>query len=149
MDYRKTIKLYEEDGTTVMCDFDIVLNRSIAIGALKGYPTLIDVLFNGVGFDVEDGEPSEVIMQLIEEGRADKLFALTDEMPPMLKGVFPKMLDAGEIRVGNKDDIVDLACVCIDDNADFLKALTDFFMMALRQDEKTVHKRKAPKFIMN
>ena len=30
MDYRKTIKLYEEDGTTVMCDFDIVLNRSMA-----------------------------------------------------------------------------------------------------------------------
>ena len=37
MDYRKTIKLYEEDGTTVMCDFDIVLNRSMAVGALKGY----------------------------------------------------------------------------------------------------------------
>ena len=99
MDYRKTIKLYEEDGTTVMCDFDIVLNRSMAVGALKGYNNLVDVLFNGVGFDVEDGDPSAVIMQLIEEGKADRMFALSDDMPDMLKNLFPKMLEAGEIRV--------------------------------------------------
>jgi hypothetical protein len=148
MDYRKTIKLYEEDGTTVMCDFDIVLNRSMAVGALKGYPTLIDVLFNGVGFDVEDGEPSEVIMQLIEEGKADRLFALSDDMPNMLKNLFPKMIDAGEIRVGGRDDIIELCAECLEYNEDFLKSVTTFFMMALRQNEKAAPKRKV-KFTMN
>jgi hypothetical protein len=148
MDYRKTIKLYEEDGTTVMCDFDIVLNRSMAVGALKGYPTLIDVLFNGVGFDVEDGEPSEVIMQLIEEGKADILFALSDDMPNMLKNLFPKMLDVGEIRVGGREDILELCEECLEYNKEFLKGMTTFFMMALRQNEKSAPKRKV-KFTMN
>lgn len=148
MDYRKTIKLYEEDGTTVMCDFDIVLNRSMAVGALKGYPTLIDVLFNGVGFDVEDGEPSAVIMQLIEEGKADRMFALSDDMPDMLKNLFPKMLEAGEIRVGDREDIVELVDDCLEYNEEFLKGMTTFFMMALRQNEKGTPKRKV-KFTMN
>ena len=148
MDYRKTIKLYEEDGTTVMCDFDIVLNRSMAVKGLQGYTNLVDVLFNGVGFDVEDGEPSEVIMQLIEEGKADRLFALSDDMPDMLKNLFPKMLDAGEIRVGGRDDIIELCAECLEYNEDFLKSVTTFFMMALRQNEKAAPKRKV-KFTMN
>ena len=149
MDYRKTIKLYEEDGTTVMCDFDIVLNRSMAVGALKGYSNLVDVLFNGVGFDVEDGEPSAVIMQLIEEGKADRLFALSDDMPDMLKNLFPKMLEAGEIRVGEREDIVELVNDFLEFNEEFLKGITTFFMTALRQSEKDKLKRKLPKFTMN
>lgn len=148
MDYRKTIKLYEEDGTTVMCDFDIVLNRSMAVGALKGYSNLVDVLFNGVGFDVEDGEPSEVIMQLIEEGKADRLFALSDDMPDMLKNLLPKMLDAGEIRVGDREFILELAEECLEFNDEFLKGITAFFMTALRQNAKELPKRKV-KFTMN
>ena len=148
MDYRKTIKLYEEDGTTVMCDLDIVLNRSRAVGALKGYSNLVDVLFNGVGFDVEDGEPSAVIMQLIEEGKADRMFALSDDMPDMLKNLFPKMLDAGEVRVGSREDILELCEECLEYNEEFLKGMTTFFMMALRQNEKSAPKRKV-KFTMN
>lgn len=148
MDYRKTIKLYEEDGTTVMCDFDIVLNRSMAVKGLQGYTNLVDVLFNGVGFDVEDGEPSEVIMQLIEEGKADRLFALSDDMPDMLKNLFPNMLDAGEIRVGSREDILELCAECLEYNDEFLKGMTTFFMMALRQNEKAAPNRKV-KFTMN
>ena len=148
MDYRKTIKLYEEDGTTVMCDFDIVLNRSMAVGALKGYPVLVDVLFNGVGFDVEGEEPTNAIMKLIEEGKADRLFALSDDMTPMLTNLFPKMLDAGEIRVGEREFILELAEECLEYNEDFLKSVTAFFMMALSQKGKEVPKRKV-KFTMN
>ena len=148
MDYRKTIKLYEEDGTTVMCDFDIVLNRSMAVGALKGYPLLVDVLFNGVGFDVEDGEPREAVMKLIEEGKADRLFALSDDMTPMLTNLFPKMLDAGEIRVGEREFILELAEECLEFNEEFLKGITTFFMTALRQAGKETPKRKV-KFTMN
>lgn len=149
MDYRKTIKLYEEDGTTVMCDFDIVLNRSMAVGALKGYNSLVDVLFNGVGFDAEDGEPSAVIMQLIEEGKADRLFALSDDMPEMLAKLFPKMLDAGEIRMGERDDIIEIGVSCLYYNDEFLKGMTTFFMTALRQAEREQPKRKIPMFTMN
>jgi hypothetical protein len=151
MDYRKTIKLYEEDGTTVMCDFDIVLNRSMAVAALKGYPVLVDVLFNGVGFDVEDGEPSEVIMKLIDEGKADRLFVLSEDMPDMLKNLFSKMLDAGEIRTGDRDYIVDIcgALITDDEEGKFLKDITGFFMMALRQSGKEKLNRKLPKFTMN
>ena len=148
MDYRKTIKLYEEDGTTVMCDFDIVLNRSMAVGALKGYPTLVDVLFNGVGFDVEGEEPTNAIMKLIEEGKADRLFALSDDMTPRLTNLFPKMLDAGEIRVGEREFILELADECLEFNEDFLKGITTFFMTALRQAGKAEPKRKV-KFTMN
>ena len=149
MDYRKTIKLYEEDGTTVMCDFDIVLNRAMAVGALKGYNNLVDVLFNGVGFDVEDGDPSAVIMQLIEEGKADRMFALSDDMPEMLAKIFPKMLDAGEIRIGERDDIIEIGVSCLYYNDEFLKGMTAFFMTALRQAEREQPKRKIPKFTMN
>ena len=148
MDYRKTIKLYEEDGTTVMCDFDIVLNRAMAVGALKGYSTLVDVLFNGVNFDVEGEDTSNAVMRLIEEGKADRLFALSDDMPDMLKNLFPKMLEAGEIRVGSREDIVELAEECLEYNEEFLKGMTTFFMMALRQNEKGTPKRKV-KFTMN
>ena len=148
MDYRKTIKLYEEDGTTVMCDFDIVLNRSMAVGALKGSPMLVDVLFNGVGFDVEGGEPHEAVMRLIEEGKADRLLALSDDMPDMLKNLFPKMLEAGEIRVGSREDIIELAEECLEFNEEFLKGITTFFMMALLQSGKEAPKRKV-KFTMN
>ena len=148
MDYRKTIKLYEEDGKTVMCDFDIVLNRSMAVGALKGYSTLVDVLFNGVNFDIEDEDPSNAVMKLIEEGKADRLFALSDDMPDMLKNLFPKMLDEGEIRVGSRDDILELAEECLEFNEEFLKGMTTFFMTALRQNEKVAPKRKV-KFTMN
>ncbi len=148
MDYRKTIKLYEEDGTKVMCDFDIVLNRSMAVGALKGYSTLVDVLFNGVNFDIEDEDTSNAVMRLIEEGKADRLFALSDDMPDMLKNLFPKMLDAGEIRVGSRDDIIELAEECLEFNEEFLKGMTNFFMVALRQNEKVAPKRKV-KFTMN
>ena len=148
MDYRKTIKLYEEDGTTVMCDFDIVLNRAMAIGALKGYSTLVDVLFNGVNFDMEGEDSSNAVMRLIEEGKADRLFAISDDMPDMLKNLFPKMLDAGAIRVGNREDILELAEECLEFNEEFLKGMTTFFMMALRQDEKARPKRKL-KFTMN
>ena len=148
MDYRKTIKLYEEDGKTVMCDFDIVLNRSMAVGALKGYSNLVDVLFNGVNFDIEDEDTSNAVMRLIEEGKADRLFALSDDMPDMLKNLFPKMLDAGEIRVGSRDDIIELAKDCLDFNEEFLKGMTTFFMTAFRQNEKSAHKRKV-KFTMN
>ena len=149
MDYRKTIKLYEEDGKTVMCDFDIVLNRAMAVGALKGYSTLVDVLFNGVNFDIEDEDTSNAVMRLIEEGKADRLFALSDDMPDMLKNLFPKMLDAGEIRVGSREDIIELAEECLEFNEEFLKGMTTFFMMALRQNEKAKPKRKLPKFTMN
>ena len=101
MDYRKTIKLYEEDGKTVMCDFDIVLNRSMAVKGLKGYTNLVDVLFNGVGFDVEDGEPSDVIMQLIEEGKADRLFPMI--CPICLKICFPKcLMQEKSVRVAER-----------------------------------------------
>ena len=148
MDYRKTIKLYEKDGTTVMCDFDIVLNRAMAIGALKGYSTLVDVLFNGVNFDMEGEDSSNAVMRLIEEGKADRLFAVSDDMPDMLKNLFPKMLDAGAIRVGNREDILELAEECLEFNEEFLKGMTTFFMMALRQDEKARPKRKL-KFTMN
>ena len=148
MDYRKTIKLYEEDGNKVMCDFDIVLNRSMAVGALKGYPMLVDVLFNGVGFDVEDGEPHEAVMRLIEEGKADRLFALSDDMTPMLTTLFPKMLEAGEIRVGDREFILELAEECLEFNEEFLKGITTFFMTALRQSGKEAPKRKV-KFTMN
>lgn len=148
MDYRKTIKLYEEDGTTVMCDFDIVLNRAMAVGALKGYSTLVDVLFNGVNFDIEDEDTSNAVMRLIEEGKADRLFALSDDMPDMLKNLFPKMLDAGEIRVGSREDILELAEECLEFNEEFLKGITTFFMTALRQNEKVEPKRKV-KFTMN
>ena len=148
MDYRKTIKLYEEDGTTVMCDFDIVLNRSMAVGALKGYSTLVDVLFNGVDFDVEGEDTSNAVMRLIEEGKADRLFALSDDMPDMLKNLFPKMLDAGEIRVGSREEILELCEECLEYNEEFLKGMTTFFMMALRQNEKSAPKRKV-KFTMN
>jgi hypothetical protein len=149
MDYRKKIKLYEEDGTTVMCDFDIVLNRSMAVGALKGYKNLVNVLFNGLGFDVEGEDPSAGIMQLIEEGKADSLFALSDEMPEMLAKIFPKMLDAGEIRIGERDDIIEIGVSCLYYNEEFLKGITNFFMMALRQAERDQPKRKIPKFTMN
>lgn len=148
MDYRKTIKLYEEDGTTVMCDFDIVLNRAMAVGALKGYPTLIDVMFNGVNFDIEGEDTSNAVMRLIEEGKADRLFALSDDMPDMLKNLFPKMLDAGEIRVGSREDILELCEECLEYDEDFLKGMTTFFMMALHQKEKGTPKRKV-KFTMN
>ena len=148
MDYRKTIKLYEEDGTTVMCDFDIVLNRAMAVGALKGYSTLVDVLFNGVNFDIEGEDTSNAVMRLIEEGKADRLFALSDDMPDMLKNLFPKMLDAGEIRVGSREDIIELAEECLEFNEEFLKGMTTFFMTALRQNEKVAPKRKV-KFTMN
>ena len=148
MDYRKTIKLYEEDGTTVMCDFDIVLNRAMAVGALKGYSTLVDVLFNGVNFDIEDEDTSNAVMRLIEEGKADRLFALSDDMPDMLKNLFPKMLEAGEIRVGSREDILELCEECLEYNEEFLKGMTTFFMMALRQNEKGTPKRKV-KFTMN
>jgi hypothetical protein len=149
MDYRKTIKLYEEDGKTVMCDFDIVLNRSMAVGALKGYPVLVDVLFNGLGFDMKDGEPHEnMIMRLIEEGKADKLFALTDDMAPMLANLFPTMLDAGAIRVGDRDFIIELAKECLEYDEEFLKGIVSFFTTALHQSEKVAPKRKV-KFSMN
>ena len=148
MDYRKTIKLYEEDGTTVMCDFDIVLNRSMAVGALKGYPTLVDVLFNGVGIDIEGEEPTNAIMKLIGEGKADRLFALSDDMTPMLTNLFPKMLEAGEIRVGEKEFILELAEECLEYNEEFLKGITAFFMMGLSQKGKEAPKRKV-KFTMN
>jgi hypothetical protein len=121
----------------------------MAVGALKGYKNLVDVLFNGVGFDVEDGEPSEVIMQLIEEGKADRLFALSDEMPEMLAKIFPKMLDAGEIRIGERDDIIEIGVSCLYYNEEFLKGMTTFFMTALRQAERDQPKRKIPKFTMN
>jgi hypothetical protein len=148
MDYRKTIKLYEEDGTTVMCDFDIVLNRGMAVVALRDYPTLLDVLFNGAGFELEDGDPIEAMIKIIDEGNADKFFAISDDMPDMLKNLFPKMLDAGEIRVGSREDILELCEECLEYNEEFLKGMTTFFMMALRQNEKSAPKRKV-KFTMN
>ena len=148
MDYRKTIKLYEEDGTTVMCDFDIVLNRSMAVSALKGYPILVDVLFNGIGIDIEGEEPHEAVMRLIEEGKADRMFAISDDMTPMLISLFPKMLNAGEIRVGDRDFILELVEECLEYNEEFLKGMTTFFMMALRQAGKAEPKRKV-KFTMN
>ena len=149
MDYRKTIKLYEEDERTVLCDFDIVLNRAMAVGALRGYPTLVKVLFNGLGVDLADGEPQEnVIMRLIEEGKAEELFAITDDMTPMLAKLFPKMLDAGEIREGNRDDIIELAVMCLECDEQFLKGITDFFMMALRQSGKDKKPFKKVKFKM-
>lgn len=154
MDYRKTIKLYEEDGKTVMCDFDIVLNRSMAVGALKGYPNLVDVIFNGVGLDVEDAEPSNLMMQLITEGKADKLFAINDDMPEVICNLFPQMLDAGTIRVGCREEILEIATAFIFGSKDeeenkFLTGLTTFFMTALRQNEKVKPKIKLPKFTMN
>jgi hypothetical protein len=148
MDYRKTIKLYEEDEKTVMCDFDIVLNRGMAVVALRNYPTLLDVLFNGAGFDVEDGDPIDAMIKIIDEGNADKFFAISDDMPKMLKDLFPKMIDAGEIRVGDREDIVELANDCLDFNEEFLKGISGFFMTALRQNEKDKPKRKLPKFTM-
>lgn len=148
MDYRKTIKLYEEDGTTVLCDFDIVLNRAMAVGALKGFPVLVDVLFNGMQLDIEGEEPQDAIIKLIEEGKADKLFALTDEMIPMLVNLLPTMIDAGEIRIGERNEIVEIATECLEFNDDFLKGITEFFMAAFRQQEKGTPKRKV-KFTMN
>lgn len=149
MDYRKTIKLYEEDGTTVMCDFDIVLNRSMAVVGLRDYPTLLDVLFNGAGFGVEGEDPIDAMIKIIDEGNADKFFAISDDMPLMLKSLFPKMLDAGEIRVGEREDIIELCGECLEFNEEFLKGISTFFMTALRQNVKTEPKRKLPKFKMN
>jgi hypothetical protein len=69
-------------------------------------------------------------------------------MPDMLKNLFPKMLDEGEIRVGSREGIIELAEECLEYNEDFLKGMTTFFMTALRQSEKEAPKRKV-KFTMN
>lgn len=150
MDYRKSITFHDEDGVTVLCDFDIVLNRAMAVNGLAGYPNLVDVMFNGTGIDFDGKDQQQALMDIISEGKAEKLFAMSDDFPSMLSNLFPKMLDAGEIRVGDRDEIIDIAKDCIAYNDQFLRGIVDFFMVAFRQDgvEKTAPKRKV-KFTMN
>ena len=150
MDYRKNIKLYEEDGKKVMCDFDIVLNRSMAVNGLKGYPNLVDVMFNGTGIDIDGKDQQQALMDIINEGKADKLFAMSDDFPSMLANLFPKMLDVGEIRVGDRDEIIEIAEECLGYDEKFLEGIVNFFMVAFRQDgvEKKAPKRRV-KFTMN
>ena len=66
----------------------------------------------------------------------------------MLTTLFPKMLDAGEIRSGDRAFILELAEECLEFNEEFLKGITTFFMTALRQSGKEAPKRKV-KFTMN
>lgn len=149
MDYRKTVKLYDEDGE-VMCDFDIVLNRAMAVNGLAGYPNLVDVMFNGTGIDIEGKDRQQALMDIINEGKADKLFAMSDDFPSMLANLFPKMLDAGEIRVGEREEIIEIAEECLEYDEKFLEGIVNFFTVAFRQDgvEKKAPKRKV-KFTMN
>jgi hypothetical protein len=50
--------------------------------------------------------------------------------------------------VGSREDILELCEECLEYNEEFLKGMTTFFMMALRQNEKSAPKRKV-KFTMN
>lgn len=145
MDYRKTIKMFDEDGETVICDFDIVLNRSMAVSVLKDYPVLVDVIFNGIQIedgDSEDADSRSKMIKLVEQGKADKLFAVSDNMIPMLSNLFPKMLDAGEIRCGNRDEIIDFATEGMEYDDNFSEGMINFFMDALIQKGKVQPKRK-------
>ena len=148
IDYRKNIKLYEEDGT-VMCDFDIVLNRALAVSGLKGYHNLVDVMFNGTGVDIDGKDHKEVLIDIVESGNAERLFAVSDDFPSMISDLFPKMLDAGEIRVGNREEIIEIVREYIAYDENIVKALQDFFMVALRQDEEKKAPKRKVKFAMN
>lgn len=163
MDYRKTIKLYEEDGKTVMCDFDIVLNRSMGLNALRSYPELVDAMFNGETkiekdikkqLGVEDEEPQvnesdSDIVKLFKSGKAEMLFAFTDYFPPLIADLFPAMLDNGEIRVGNREEILELVRECLVFDTDFMNGMIDFFTTACVRVEKRKNTRKIPKFTMH
>lgn len=148
MDYRKTIKLYDEEGN-VMCDFDIVLNRAMAVNGLAGFPNLVDVMFNGTGIDVDGKDRQEALMDIITSGNAGKLFAMTDEFPAMLGNLFPVMLDAGEIRVGDRNEIIEIATECLEYDEKFLEGIVNFFTVAFRQDGVKKAPKHKVKFTMN
>lgn len=128
--YRKEIELNDENGE-VLCKCSVVLNRAIAVSALEKHPDLADAIFNGTkGLEKEDGKID--FAELIKKGQASKLFVISDEMPLLIREMFPKMLDEGEIEVGNKKEILELVDDLVYDD-DFVAGMTDFFMVALTQ----------------
>jgi len=132
MDYKKTLCFYEENGKDVMCKFDIVLNRAIALKGLKEFPNIADVMFGKKKLAKTDNEN---ILQDLEVEDIEALFAINDEIPEMLAYIFPQMLDKGTIEVGERDSIIELVNDLVYDD-DFAKAMTDFFMVAFSQKEK-------------
>lgn len=135
MNYKKTITIYNDDDSIAL-DFDIVLNRAIAVSGLYGHPVLADMLLNGAGaqalagVDMKDEE--NLIANLIENKALDKLFIINDELPLVIQDIFPQMLDAGVIRAGTREEILELAEALVFDE-DFSKSMNEFFTDALRQ----------------
>lgn len=143
MNYKKTITIYNDDDTVAL-DFDIVLNRSIAVEGLYEHPRLADMLLNGVGAealqDVDLNDKKSIMSSLIKNKALDKLFVMEDEFPLVILDIFPKMLDEGEIRVGERDDIIALAADLVYDE-EFSKSMNEFFTAALRQKERKSAKK--------
>lgn len=137
MDYRKTLCFYEEDNKTVMCKFDIVLNRAIALKGLKEFPNIADVIFGKKKIAKTDNEN---ILKDLEVEDIEALFEINDEMPEMLAYIFPLMLDNGSIEVGERESIIELVNDLVYDD-DFAKAMTDFFMAVFSQKEKQATKK--------
>ena len=162
MDYRKSITFHDEDGVTVLCDFDIVLNRSMGVNALRSYPDLIDIMFNN--YDIDDKEfyediandvkendgknRAKEIAKMFKSGKAEMLFAFNDYFPPMIEELFPAMLDKGAIRVGTKEEILSIVNECLIPDNDFMESMTDFFMDACTRRGNATPKKKV-KFSMN
>lgn len=144
--YRKEIEFNDENGE-VLCKFNIVLNRAMAISALEKHPTLADVIFNGIG-GIGNKDDKMDVASLIKTGRASVLFTISDEMPELIKEMFPQMLNAGEILVGDKDEIIELVNDSLIYSDDFVAGLTDFFMVALTQKDETAKPKRKVTFKM-
>lgn len=144
MNYKKTITIYNDDDSVAL-DFDIVLNRAIAIEGLYGYPNLANMLLNGAGAEALKGvdmqDKDNLIANLIENKALDKLFVINDELPLVIRDIFPKMLDAGTIRVGERADILEISEALVFDE-DFSKSMNEFFTEALRQKDRASKKVK-------
>lgn len=136
MNYKKTVTIFNDDDSIAL-DFDIVLNRAIAVEGLYGYPNLANMLLNGAGAEAFQGvdiknDKGNIIERLIENKALDKLFVINDELPLVIRDIFPKMLDAGVIRVGDRSDILDISEALVFDE-DFSQSMTEFFTDVLRQ----------------
>ncbi len=153
MDYRKNITFYTENDE-ILYDFDIVLNRKLLVSALDKHPKYAKFFLNPKTSGIKRTEgmtEEQFVNAIVEAGKISELLNDTDIMsetlPEVVKFLFPKMLQLGEIRQGEIDEILSYVNEIAEDDG-FCAAMQGFFTVVFTQrgEEKT---KKKPKFKFN
>lgn len=153
MDYRKNITFYTENDE-ILYDFDIVLNRKLLVSALDRYPKYAKFFLNPRTNGIEGSEDmteEQLVNAIIEAGKIGEMLnaneIMSETLPEVVKFLFPKMLQLGEIRQGEINEILSYVNEIAEDDG-FCAAMQGFFTVVFTQQGEEKAKKK-PKFKFN